>query len=77
LNQNRAAIVRAERFDRTSDSKWVSCFKCRICGLRFLAIHVYLQATEWLTRFRKKVLVSGLQFDDMETFEQTRCGLRV
>jgi hypothetical protein len=112
-------IVRAGRFYRTSESKWVSRFKCRICGLRFsratfdkcyrqkkrrknailehmltigvsmrqcartLNIHrttvqrkktfLALHATEWLIRFREKVRVSELQFDDMETFEHSKC----
>jgi transposase-like protein len=119
LKQNVPAIVRAGRFYRTSDSKWVSRFKCRICGLRFsratfdkcyrqkkrrknsslehlltigvsmrqcartLNIHrttvqrkktfLALQASEWLIRFRNTLNVSELQFDDMETFEHSKC----
>ncbi len=112
-------IVKAGRFYRTSDSRWIQRYRCTSCrknfskasfdlcfrqkkrrknilvfrllgsGVsmrecarllkinpitverkkKFLSVH----ATNWLIEFRKSKKVAELQFDDMETFEHSKC----
>lgn len=118
-SQNPCPTVRAGRFYRTSDSKWIQRFFCKLCRkyfstatydrcyfqkkrrmnclvekclrggvsmrecARMLNIHrttiqrkktfLAIHAQAWLQTFRKTRVVTSLQFDDMETFEHTKC----